>query len=187
MARIFGGVALVVSLTALPGSAEATRISAQSAGRVDAAATIPPSDTTVATQAGAGPIAEPTGPFVCPVNGSKFSNDWGQPRSGGRVHEGTDMLAPRGTPIVASAPGVVKRSSSATGGLTFNLLANDGFTYVGMHLSAYGGVEGAVAAGDLVGYVGDSGNARGTNHLHFEIHPFKGRKLNPFATLRRFC
>jgi peptidoglycan LD-endopeptidase LytH len=187
MARIFGGVALLAMVIGAPAPASAIGIYVQSAGRVDAAVTIPPSDTAAVTQAGAGPIAEPTGPFLCPVSGANFTNDWGQPRSGGRRHEGTDMLAPRGTPIVASAAGVVKRSSSATGGLTFNLVANDGFTYVGMHLSAYGGAEGAVAAGDLVGYVGDSGNAKGTNHLHFEIQVTKGRKLNPFATLRRFC
>lgn len=95
------------------------------------------------------------------------------------------MLAARGTPVVAPVSGVVKRSSSGSGGLTFNLRASDGFTYIGMHLSAHG-AEGAVQAGDVIGYVGDTGNARGTDHLHFEIQ--KGRaKLNPFATLKRYC
>ena len=146
--------------------------------------TIAPSDTIVLTPVG--PVAEPGGPWLCPVSGSVFTNDWGQPRSGGRRHEGNDMLAPAGTPVVASVPGVVKRSSSSSGGLTFNLRGTDGFTYVGMHLSAFG-AEGPVTAGEVIGFVGDSGNARGTNHLHFEIHAGKGRKLNPFATLRRFC
>jgi peptidoglycan LD-endopeptidase LytH len=187
MAKFFGGVALVTVLVAGSGSAEAIGIYAQSSPKVDAAVTVPPSDTVVVTQAGGGPVSEPTGPFLCPVVGSKFTNDWGQPRSGGRTHEGTDMLAPRGTPIVASVAGVVRRSSSNSGGLTYNLVAVDGFTYTGMHLSAYGGTEGPVVAGDLVGYVGDSGNAKGTNHLHFEIQVTKGRKLNPFATLRRYC
>ncbi len=186
--QVFGGVALFTAvLVGIAGPAGAVGVHTQSVTKVDAAVTVVPTDTVVVTQAGAGPIAEPTGPFLCPVPGSNFSNDWGQPRSGGRRHEGTDMLAPRGTPIVAPVAGVVKRSSSATGGLTFNLSGNDGFTYVGMHLSAYGGVDATVTAGDLVGYVGDSGNAKGTNHLHFEIHAGKGRKLNPFATLRRFC
>ncbi len=88
--------------------------------------------------------------------------------------------------MIAPVAGVVKRSTSSSGGLTFNLTGADGYTYVGMHLSAYG-TEGVVAAGEIIGYVGDSGNARGTNHLHFEIHAGKGRKLNPFATLRRSC
>lgn len=152
--------------------------------RVEAAAALPPSDTAVPTLAG-GPVSEPSGEWLCPVPTAKFTNDWGQRRSGGRRHEGTDMLAPQGTPVLAPVAGVVKRSSSGSGGLTFNLRATDGFTYVGMHLSAHG-AEGTVRAGDVIGYVGDTGNARGTDHLHFEIQ--QGRsKLNPFATLKRSC
>ena len=96
------------------------------------------------------------------------------------------MLAPRGTPVLAPVGGIVKRSTSASGGLTFNLKGDDGFTYVGMHLSEFG-ADGAVRGGDVVGFVGDSGNARGTSHLHFEIQVGKGQKFNPFATLRRYC
>ena len=95
------------------------------------------------------------------------------------------MLAPRGTPVLAPVAGMLKRSSSASGGLTFNLRASDGFTYAGMHLSAHG-AEGVVRAGDVIGYVGDTGNARGTDHLHFEIQLGKS-KVNPFATLKRYC
>lgn len=167
------------------GPAFSAPLQSQATGRVEAAATIPPSDTMVPTVV-AGSGSEPTGAWLCPVAGAKFTNDWGQPRSGGRRHEGTDMLAPRGTPIVAPVSGVVKRSSSPTGGLTFNLRATDGFTYVGMHLSAHG-AEGAVRAGDIVGYVGDTGNARGTDHLHFEIQVSRAVKLNPFSTLKRYC
>ncbi len=176
-------VGAVVGVSEAPSHASGLRT--QSAPvRVEAAAALPPSDTMVPTLAG-GPASEPTGEWLCPVLAAKFTNDWGQPRSGGRRHEGTDLLALRGTPVLAPVAGVLKRSSSGSGGLTFNLRASDGFTYVGMHLSAHG-AEGSVRAGEVIGYVGDSGNARGTDHLHFEIQ--QGRaKLNPFATLKRYC
>ena len=182
-----GLLGAVVGGLASPSSA--VGLGTQSApNRIEAAAAIASSDTIVPTLAptiAGGPVSEPSGEWVCPVPTAKFTNDWGQPRSGGRRHEGTDMLAPRGTPVFAPVAGLVKRSSSGSGGLMFNLRATDGFTYVGMHLSAYG-AEGTVRAGDVIGYVGDTGNARGTDHLHFEIQQGKG-KLNPFATLKRYC
>ena len=190
VSRLFRGLTVASGLVGavvgpLARPSLATGLHTQSApARVDAAAALPSSDTIVPTLAGA-PVAEPTGDWLCPVPSAKFTNDWGQARSGGRRHEGTDMLATRGTPVVAPVSGTVKRSSSGTGGLTFNLRATDGFTYVGMHLSAHG-ADGAVRAGDVIGYVGDTGNARGTDHLHFEIQ--QGRsKINPFATLKRYC
>ncbi len=166
----------------------ATPAGAQSVQRVEASAAIAPSDTIVASVPTGGPGngPEPSGTWLCPVSIGKFTNDWGQPRSGGRRHEGTDMLAPRGTPVIAPVAGIVKKSTSGSGGLTFNLKADDGFTYVGMHLSAYG-ADGPVQAGDVIGYVGDTGNAKGTNHLHFEIQLGKGAKTNPFGTLRKYC
>ena len=166
------------------GAGAATWRNQQSPPRVGAAAAIASSDTVVATVSTQSP--GPTGVWICPVAIGKFTNDWGQPRSGGRVHEGNDMLAPRGTPVLAPVGGIVKRSTSASGGLTFNLKGDDGFTYVGMHLSEFG-ADGAVRGGDVVGFVGDTGNARGTNHLHFEIQVGKGQKVNPYATLRRYC
>lgn len=178
-----GGTTAVVGVASGPVFGSTLR--EQNTKRVDAAVTIPPSDTVV-PMSGGGPVQEPTGDWVCPVPGAKFTNDWGNPRSGGRRHEGTDMLAPKGTPVVAPVAGVVKRSSSGSGGLMMYLKSADGFTYVGMHLSAHG-AEGPVRAGEVIGYVGDTGNARGTDHLHFEIHPAKGVKLNPYATLKRSC
>ncbi|MGH9149390.1 MAG: murein hydrolase activator EnvC family protein, partial [Acidimicrobiales bacterium] len=128
-----------------------------------------------------------SGSWICPVQGPRsFSNDWGQPRSGGRRHQGNDLLSARGTPVVASVSGTVRHHNSGLGGLSYYLAGDDGNTYFGTHLSGYG-ASGRVAAGTVVGYIGDSGNARGTNHLHFEIHPGGRGPANPYATLRQYC
>jgi murein DD-endopeptidase MepM/ murein hydrolase activator NlpD len=128
------------------------------------------------------------GAWVCPVQGAHaFSNDWGQPRSGGRRHKGTDIFAPYGTPVVAPVSGSVADHDSGLGGKGFWLRGRDGNTYYGAHLSRFGSV-GAVSQGQIVGYVGTSGNARGgPAHLHFEIHPGGGAAVNPYGTLRAYC
>ena len=129
-----------------------------------------------------------SGNWICPVQGPRaFTNDWGQPRSGGRRHEGTDIMAPRGTPVVASVGGLVRHHNSSLGGLSFFLSGDDGNTYFGTHLDSFG-AQGRVAAGTVVGYVGNSGNARGASpHLHFEIHPGGGGPVNPYPTLAKYC
>jgi murein DD-endopeptidase MepM/ murein hydrolase activator NlpD len=128
------------------------------------------------------------GAWVCPVQGARaFSNDWGQPRSGGRRHKGTDVFAPYGTPVVAPVGGLVADHDSGLGGKGFWLRGSDGNTYYGAHLSRFGAV-GPVSQGQVVGYVGTSGNARGgPAHLHFEIHPGGGAAVNPYGTLRAYC
>ena len=128
-----------------------------------------------------------SGEWICPVQGPRaFSNDYGQPRSGGRSHQGIDILSPRGTPIVAPVSGNVKHHNSSLGGLSFYLSGDDGNTYFGTHLQSYA-ASGRVSAGTVVGYNGDSGNARGTPHLHFEIHPGGGGAINPYPTLSKYC
>jgi LysM repeat protein len=120
----------------------------------------------------------------CPVDGAKFINDWGFPRSGGRTHEGNDLFAARGTPVYAPVSGEVTFLDGRLGGLQFWLKGDDGNTYIGTHLDTMGS-SGRVSAGTTLGTVGNTGNAATTRpHLHFEIHPNHGAAANPYPTLR---
>jgi murein DD-endopeptidase MepM/ murein hydrolase activator NlpD len=125
--------------------------------------------------------------FTCPVPGSSFGDSWGAPRSGGRRHQGVDMMAGYGTPIYAVVSGSVRHSTSGLGGNQIWLSGNDGNTYFYAHIQSYVGGPGAVSAGDQIATVGDTGNARGTPHLHFEIHPGGGAAVNPYPTVRAAC
>ena len=122
----------------------------------------------------------------CPVPGSRFINGWGFARSGGRSHAGIDLFAPMGTPVYAPASGWVDIATGSIGGLQFRLTDANGTLWFGSHLSKFG-KSGQVSAGDVIGYVGDSGNAKGSNpHLHFEVHP-SGQAVNPYPFLRSAC
>lgn len=166
--------------------AAARRAAAQKAAASRSAARPSPSPSPApAAGRASGVIA--SGEWICPVQGPRsFSNDWGQPRSGGRRHQGNDILSPRGTPVVASVSGSVRHHNSSLGGLSYYLKGSDGHTYFGTHLQG-SAASGQVSAGTVIGYVGDSGNARGTPHLHFEIHPNGGSPVNPYPTLSRYC
>lgn len=127
--------------------------------------------------------------LTCPVDGEhEFIDSWGFPRSGGRQHKGVDMLADVGTPIVSPVDGQVEFRSNQVGGRSFHLTADNGNYFYGTHLSAYGDSEGRVRAGQIIGYVGEDGNAAGIPHLHFEIHPGgRGNPLNPFQDTAAVC
>jgi murein DD-endopeptidase MepM/ murein hydrolase activator NlpD len=142
----------------------------------------------VPSGAGGGGAAPPppSGGFVCPVPGSTFVDSWGAPRSGGRSHQGVDMMASEGTPIYASVSGTVEHRSVSLGGLSYYLYGSDGNTYFGTHLSGYA-AGGQVAAGTVIGYVGSTGNAGGTPHLHFEYHPGGGSPANPYPLVASAC
>ena len=129
------------------------------------------------------------GTWVCPVDGATFANDFGyrRPDAPGAPHQGVDLFAPRGTPVVAPVSGVLGRYPNDAGGLAFQLFGDDGVRYYGAHLEADGAV-GPVKAGTVIGYVGTTGDARGTApHLHFEFHPGGGAAVNPYATLVGAC
>jgi len=129
-----------------------------------------------------------TADWICPVQGPRaFSNDYGAPRGGGARHQGTDILAPKGTPVVANVGGVVTQRSGAISGLAYFLAGDDGNRYFGAHLDSFG-ASGRVAAGTRIGTVGDTGDARGgPPHLHFEIHPGGSGYTNPYSTLVKYC
>lgn len=124
--------------------------------------------------------------WVCPVPGGGFGDTWEAPRSGGRLHEGTDIFAPRGTPVLAPVSGYVTVKTGTIGGIQFTLDGDDGVTYHGTHMSE-STASGRVVAGQQVGKVGNTGNAISTPpHLHFEIWPYD-HAVNPYFTLVEAC
>ena len=128
-------------------------------------------------------LSVPSSGWICPVANSRYFNDWGFPRSGGRFHQGNDLFAPRGTEVLAPVSGFVELKSGVVGGLQFWMTGDDGRTYIGTHLDGFA-LAGDVQAGAVIGYVGDSGNAVGSDpHLHFEIL-VDGSPINPYPILR---
>jgi hypothetical protein len=145
-------------------------------------------------------------PLLFPVAGpTTYTDDFGQPRPGG-VHEGNDLLATKKTPALAVESGKVEFwTTSANAGCMLYLHGDSGTMYEYIHLNndltmkndnrgkcvagiayAKGLKNGAhVAAGQQVGYVGDSGDANGLHaHLHFEVHPNGGAAVDPYPYLQ---
>lgn len=110
---------------------------------------------------------------VCPVDPPRtIADDFGAPRytGGYHPHAGNDILAPMGTPIRAPFDGVATDATNTIGGQAVRVEGADGYVY-NAHLQSFGTL-GRVSAGEIVGYVGDSGNAQGgPPHDHFEWHP----------------
>jgi murein DD-endopeptidase MepM/ murein hydrolase activator NlpD len=139
------------------------------------------------TAIGQTPNPDPNSPIqVCPVAGpNSFVDSFGWPRVG-HTHQGIDLIAPFGTPVVAAHPGVASFSSSSSGGLQAYVRAPSGTYTFYAHLSSYA-QGGSVGAGTVIGYVGSTGNAGSTNHLHFEYHPGGGAAINPYQMLLAVC
>ena len=134
----------------------------------------------------------PSGGSACPVAGAvSFSDTWGAPRSGGRSHQGVDMIAARGTPIAAIYDGKIKRiTSGRLSGLAVWLRADNGDEFFYAHLDSYGDISTGmtVSAGYTIGYNGSTGNAPNwLPHLHFEWHPGGGSAVNPYPLARSVC
>jgi LysM repeat protein len=126
------------------------------------------------------------GGFRCPVPASSFVNDYGVIKPDGRFHQGIDMFAPRGTPVLAPVSGRVEAVNGTLGGLQFWLYGDNDNLYIGTHLDGFGQV-GRVDAGAVIGIVGDTGNAIGAPpHLHFEIL-VDGKSTNPYQTVVSAC
>lgn len=151
-----------------------------------------PQPVTTTTVAASPPPPDP-GVRFCPVDGvTAFSDTWGAPRSGGRTHQGVDMLAVRGTPAVAIEAGTVARlRSGGLGGVTVWLRGDSGDSFYYAHLDGWapGLSRGKrLAGGEVLGFVGTTGNAPASiPHLHFEHHPGGGGAVNPYPLVRSLC
>lgn len=195
--------AVVIVLLALPAMTRPSAVAAVRPSRVDATngpvtplriakslEPIPP-DT---------PVYVSTTPssLIIPVVGVQHSglhDTYTQARSGGRTHNAIDILAPRNTPVIAAVDGTIRKLfTSKAGGLTiYQFDVDEERVYYYAHLDHYvdGIAEGQfIRQGTVIGYVGTTGNARETPHLHFAIDVlpptkewWKGETLNPYPLL----
>jgi murein DD-endopeptidase MepM/ murein hydrolase activator NlpD len=125
----------------------------------------------------------------CPVAGpNEIADGFGiwvaKPGTPKHIHQGNDITAASGTPIVAPFDGIAEASSNQLGGLAVKVFGEYGYVY-NAHLSGYAQL-GEVEAGDVIGYVGATGNAGGY-HNHFEWHPGNGSAVDPYAYLMAVC
>jgi len=142
-----------------------------------AAAGVDPASITVATD------------FVCPIRGPlAFTDTFGDPRGGGRRHQGTDLMSPYGSDNVAVVSGTFETHHSGAGGLAVYLHGDDGNVYYYAHLASVVGPDRRVARGEVIGKTGSSGNARGGSpHTHFEYHPGGGQAVNSYPLVKARC
>jgi murein DD-endopeptidase MepM/ murein hydrolase activator NlpD len=185
---------------------EARRLAAEEAARNATTTTTPSATTTpgdpgettttapgeTTTTSPAPPPPPPSSGGACPVAGAvSFTDSWGAPRSGGRAHQGVDMIAARNTPLVAIYSGTIRRISTGNlSGLSVWLQAGNGDQFFYAHLESYGDISvgQSVSEGQVIGYNGSSGNAPSwLPHLHFEYHPGGGSAVNPYPLVRSLC
>ncbi|SDD04954.1 Peptidase family M23 [Massilia sp. PDC64] len=124
---------------------------------------------------------------VAGVKPAQLADTWGGARSGGRRHEGIDIFAKRGTPVLSSTEGIVLRvGTNRLGGQVVWVLGPGGQRHYYAHLERYGDVRAGmrVRTGSILGYVGNTGNAATTPpHLHYGIYT-AGGAINPYPLLK---
>ncbi|MBA3551764.1 MAG: peptidoglycan DD-metalloendopeptidase family protein [Actinobacteria bacterium] len=124
----------------------------------------------------------------CPVPGGSYRDSFGilSMRGGAHIHQGIDVFASYGTPVLAPFAGRAEVATNPVGGLAVKVFGPAGYVY-NAHLAAIG-ATGAVLPGDVIGFVGTSGNAVGTApHDHLEWHPAGGDAASPFGLLNQAC
>lgn len=123
-----------------------------------------------------------------PLSDRHLTDTWGGARSQGRSHEGIDIFAPRGTPIQATTQGIISKvGNNRLGGRVVVIIGPGGAGHYYAHLESYADISPNdwVNAGDIIGYVGNSGNAKGTPpHVHYGIY-INGRAVNPYPLLQK--
>ncbi|MGM8887834.1 M23 family metallopeptidase [Psychrobacter sp. 1U2] len=123
-----------------------------------------------------------------PLPDQHLTDTWGAARSQGRTHEGIDIFAPRGTPVQSTTQGIVSKVGENTlGGRVVMVVGPGGAGHYYAHLEDYADItpNDWVNAGDIIGYVGDSGNAKGTPpHVHYGIY-ISGSAVNPYPLLQK--
>ena len=135
------------------------------------------------------PLLRSTDGLYCPVAGpTSFVDSWGAPRSG-HTHQGVDMMGSYGTPLAAVTSGTITYAAyDGSGGNMLFLSGSDGNQYWYMHNQENFVSTGArVSAGETIATLGDTGNAAGTPHLHFEYHPGGGAAVNPTPLVASIC
>ncbi len=136
------------------------------------------------------PAAAQVSISVFPVVGAcSYADTYGDARSGGRSHEGVDIIAREGSPLVAVVDGMISKivpdRPGSLGGNYLRVSRSDGTYFTYIHLSRFADglyVGQRVVAGQIIGFVGRTGAAAGP-HLHFEVHPFGGPPINPTAVV----
>ncbi|MEO8379127.1 MAG: M23 family metallopeptidase [Acidobacteriota bacterium] len=182
------GAVIIVLLAFIPAIGAPTVVASRSPGRPDAGLRTP----LPGLQVSAGGMAIP----VLGLTTADLHDSYDQPRSGGRTHHALDILAPRGTPVIAAVNGTIRKlDRGGPGGLTiyqFDDAEARVFYYAHLERYAEGIAEGQrVNQGTVIGYVGTTGNApANTPHLHFsvELLPptkeyWKGQTVNPYPLL----
>ena len=118
-----------------------------------------------------------------------FVDSWQWERSGGRRHEGVDIMGPKGLALYAVLDGTITKMYGADSKLSGNALrltTADGTYFFYAHLDSFAAgiaIGSVVRAGQIIGYMGSTGDA-GSSHLHFEVHPLGGSAVSPYPVVK---